>query len=490
MLRSVECDAVIVDDQGFDAPSLHHQGAGGGQGRHHRKADDGRRREVPAILEAEAKSSGRVRVTFNYRFAPYMTRVKELLKEGVIGRVHSVDFAVVFGHDPRRRLLPPLAPAKGKLGRPFCPQGDCTTSTWSTGGWTQEPVRVYAVGSRTFTDRPVPERGERCLDCQYEATCEFHVDLAAKQGRERSSYLGGGVRRRLPPGRLRLQPRDRHRGYHGGDRQLQRGSASCTTASIPLCPLRGGGCAFNGTKGRWRRGSASGTLSRSVPRWASGPRWAEGSIRGGSAQGDIEVKGVGGDPDLPAVWRRVKTIKVPHGGSGHGGGDVAPAGHALSGADVPDPLNHLAGSRAGAMSILTGVAANRSMALGMPGNQPLRATQPRWERSRCRDGTAKIRGRRGRERHGAAIDAVPSRLCQPGPAGPSVGGLGPGGRGGGGGRGRHRPRPCWPKWARRWAFGRAPFSFGARGAWKRSGPKRSSSCTPNRTHAGTGPGGP
>jgi len=33
---------------------------------------------------------------------------------------------------------------------------------------------------------------------------------------------------------------------------------------------------------------------------------------------------------------------------------------------VPDPLNHLAGSRAGAMSILTGIAANRSIATGLP----------------------------------------------------------------------------------------------------------------------------
>ena len=45
-----------------------------------------------AILEAEKRTGRRVIVTFNYRFAPYVTRVKELLREGVIGKVLSVDF--------------------------------------------------------------------------------------------------------------------------------------------------------------------------------------------------------------------------------------------------------------------------------------------------------------------------------------------------------------------------------------------------------------
>ena len=44
-----------------------------------------------AILEAEKRTGKKVIVTFNYRFAPYVTRVKELIKEGAIGKC-SVDF--------------------------------------------------------------------------------------------------------------------------------------------------------------------------------------------------------------------------------------------------------------------------------------------------------------------------------------------------------------------------------------------------------------
>ena len=45
-----------------------------------------------AILDAEKRTGKKVIVTFNYRFAPYATRIKELLKEGAIGKILSVDF--------------------------------------------------------------------------------------------------------------------------------------------------------------------------------------------------------------------------------------------------------------------------------------------------------------------------------------------------------------------------------------------------------------
>jgi len=43
-----------------------------------------------AILAAQKASGRRLRVAFNYRWAPFRTKVKELLAAGTIGRVHSV----------------------------------------------------------------------------------------------------------------------------------------------------------------------------------------------------------------------------------------------------------------------------------------------------------------------------------------------------------------------------------------------------------------
>ena len=75
-----------------------------------------------------------MRVTFNYRYSPPRTQVKDLLMNGEIGDVLSVDFHWLLNTDARHRLLPALAQPEEELRRPDDPQGHATTSTWSTGG--------------------------------------------------------------------------------------------------------------------------------------------------------------------------------------------------------------------------------------------------------------------------------------------------------------------------------------------------------------------
>ncbi len=43
------------------------------------------------ILAAEKKSKGRVTVTFNYRYAPTASKVRELVQDGAVGKVVSVE---------------------------------------------------------------------------------------------------------------------------------------------------------------------------------------------------------------------------------------------------------------------------------------------------------------------------------------------------------------------------------------------------------------
>lgn len=43
------------------------------------------------VLEAEAKSEGKVTVAFNYRYSPFHRKIKEMILDGKIGRVTSVD---------------------------------------------------------------------------------------------------------------------------------------------------------------------------------------------------------------------------------------------------------------------------------------------------------------------------------------------------------------------------------------------------------------
>src|SRR5690606_27335789 len=92
MLDEVDCDAVIVTTK----DSTHHEfivkALERGKDAITEKPmtiDDEKCRQ---ILAAEERSGRKVKVTFNYRYAPYQTRVKELIKQRVIGDVLSVDF--------------------------------------------------------------------------------------------------------------------------------------------------------------------------------------------------------------------------------------------------------------------------------------------------------------------------------------------------------------------------------------------------------------
>src|SRR5690625_99249 len=92
MLDEVECDTVIVTTK----DSTHHEfivkALKRGKDAITEKpmtVDDEKCRE---ILAAEEESGRKVWVTFNYRYTPYATRIKEIIDSGVIGDVLSVDF--------------------------------------------------------------------------------------------------------------------------------------------------------------------------------------------------------------------------------------------------------------------------------------------------------------------------------------------------------------------------------------------------------------
>jgi hypothetical protein len=61
-----------------------------------------------------------------------------------------------------------------------------------------------------------------------------------------------------------------------------------------------------------------------------------------------------------------RLIKVPMLRGGHGGGDARLKDEIFKGEHDPDPLGHSAGSRDGAMAVLLGIAARKSIDEGRP----------------------------------------------------------------------------------------------------------------------------
>ena len=64
-------------------------------------------------------------------------------------------------------------------------------------------------------------------------------------------------------------------------------------------------------------------------------------------------------------WEQPVSVEVESGGGGHGGGDIRLLRDIFVG-DQEDPLKRAADHVQGARSILTGIAANKSFATGLP----------------------------------------------------------------------------------------------------------------------------
>lgn len=135
------------------------------------------------ILAAEKRTGHKVIVTFNYRYAPFMTKVKELIASGTIGDVYSVHFEWLLtrnmaleGHGASyfRRWNARMAKSGGLLVHKSTHHFDLVN--WWLG---QRPEKVSAFaqlrlyGAKNSPYADVPAAGLRCANCPHAKECEF-----------------------------------------------------------------------------------------------------------------------------------------------------------------------------------------------------------------------------------------------------------------------------------------------------------------------------
>jgi len=127
-----------------------------------------------AILDRERETGKKVIVTFNLRFVPHITRIKELIDEGAVGKILSVNLEYLLdtthGADYFRRWHRRKENSGGLLVHKSTHHFDLIN--WWTG---EEPEVVYANGSTRFYGPTREKRSERCLTCSYTGECEFAV---------------------------------------------------------------------------------------------------------------------------------------------------------------------------------------------------------------------------------------------------------------------------------------------------------------------------
>jgi predicted dehydrogenase len=284
-----------------------------------------------AILEAEAAAGGAsVTVAFNYRYRPTLRRVKELLVEGAIGEVVSVDFHwyldVYHGADYFRRWHA----YRRNSGTLFVHKA---AHHFDLLNWLLEddPVEVSAFGDLRTYGRNGRFRGPSCRTCDHAAACAFRWDIGS---REHHAELYAACEAEDNYVRDACVFRDDIDIFDtmAAVVSYSRGAMASYSLNAAM-PYEGFHLALNGLDGRIE------VRCHERQPWPT-PR--EDEVRVTRSFGETEV------------------VRVPWGEGGHFGGDRRLLA-ALFGPGAEDPLGQRADSRAGAMSLVTGLAAVRSV---------------------------------------------------------------------------------------------------------------------------------
>ncbi len=301
------------------------------------------------ILEARQRTGRRCRVTFNYRYSPPRSQVKDLLMSGEIGEVLSVDFHWLLnthhGADYFRRWHSQKQNSGGLFVHKSTHHFDLVN--WWLGAM---PTSVMATGKRDFYTPAMARRmglsgpQVRCRTCPESGKCGFYFDLAASASLK-ALYLD----------------HERHDGYWR-DRCVFRPEIDIEDTMNALVTYDTGATlsyslnafnawegymvAFNGTKGRLEHSIVEGV-------YVNGLDVVQGAVLEDSVK--IRVVPLRGPAYEIDPWSAE---------GAHGGGDRL----MLEDIFLPEPgadrFLRAADERAGAASILVGIAANRSLQTG------------------------------------------------------------------------------------------------------------------------------
>ncbi|GAA1360878.1 Gfo/Idh/MocA family protein [Catellatospora chokoriensis] len=316
-------------------------------------------RKCRRILEAVRRNDGMVGVAFNYRFHPVHEQVRTLLAEGAIGEIGSVHFEwlldVRHGADYFRRWHRDRANSGGLLVHKATHHFDLVN--W----WLNStPVRVTAEG-RLFL------YGENGARHGYARDYTRAHGASAAQGDPFALHLADN------PNLAELYlDAESHDGYHRDMNVFAPGTdieddmavlvryASGATMSYHLTaysPWEGYRIAFNGSRGRLELDIVeSDHVAPGVAGAVKGHSAALHGVEAAAESGSVSLR-------LRRYWEPPVEVPVAaYDRQGHGGADVRMTG-VLFGGDA-DPLHRSATALDGARSLLTGLAANASIASG------------------------------------------------------------------------------------------------------------------------------
>jgi len=311
------------------------------------------------IIDTQKKTGKKVTVTFNYRYSPPRSQIKDLLMSGVIGDIISVDFNWLLdtkhGADYFRRWHRNKANSGGLMVHKATHHFDLVN--W----WLSDvPDRIFASGGRNFyvprtADRyGLKNRGERCLDCPESKKCPFSlIEAITNKGEE---PIEKSLIHKLYYNCEKYDGYFRDRCVFSDKIDIEdtmnvlvdyKGGARLCYSLSAFCAWEGHIVSFNGTKGRLEHKCQESVYIN-----------ADGSVPGALNTEGTFTK-------IYPHWGTPYEVDVWQGAGGHGGGDVVMLNYIFDAENqTADKYLRAADYRGGAYSILVGVAANKSMASG------------------------------------------------------------------------------------------------------------------------------
>lgn len=303
---------------------------------------------LKAIVDAQKETGQQVTVTFNYRYTPARTQLKEILQSGAIGDITAVDFRWyldrVHGADYFRRWHRYKEKSGGLLVHKSTHHFDLLN--WWIGS---SPETVHANGKLAFYTPEMAKQlglenhGARCHECPVADQCDFEMDL------DKDAYLKELY--------LDVEESDgylRDKCVFADDitiedtMQVGVKYANDVSLNYTLCaysPWEGLEVKFHGTRGELthRHVEVHGVFGGERAKMETGNM-------------TTELHQAGKAPEQIEVWT---------GTGDHGGADPVMLGYLFDAENVgPDPYHRGSTHVDGAWSILTGIAANQSMATG------------------------------------------------------------------------------------------------------------------------------
>lgn len=308
------------------------------------------------IIAAEKQYGKKVTVGFNARYGTVFSRLKELLAEQKIGKITSVDFHEYLDTAHGASYFRRWHGQKEYSGTLLLQK---SSHHFDLLNWCldSDPVEVMAFGSLDFYGSANSFRGDNCRTCPHTQQCAFYWDI-----RTSPTDVGLYVDNERYDGYIRdnCLYRENIDIYDKMSVQIRYANGVVVNYSLTTySPYEGWQIGFNGVKGRL-------DAAKNIP-WLP-PSGVSASVLGA----DVVVHS--------PLFGKKEEIEVPRKAGSHGGADQEMLNEVFS---VVSDSGKSAGTRDGAMSLLIGVAARKSIETGKPvgiadlTDIPLLATRPR-----------------------------------------------------------------------------------------------------------------